>query len=165
MTIETKTFINSVWLWLDFLTNARWRGIDWSANYGWIAAKGKFKKFLNFSLIGACWSMTLTKYVLKNKLIVPFHCITQSAKRWATNLGGSNTQNGRDSAGRRLGVKLGNGMCFYICSFYFGRCINTHKPNYCSAAGLPVLAWRSCIIISSMIMYMLYHYYTLDQGG
>ncbi|PJF19316.1 50S ribosomal protein L27 [Paramicrosporidium saccamoebae] len=30
-------------------------------------------------------------------------------KRWATNLGGGNTQNGRDSAGRRLGVKLGNG--------------------------------------------------------
>lgn len=29
--------------------------------------------------------------------------------RWATNLGGGNTQNGRDSAGRRLGIKKGNG--------------------------------------------------------
>lgn len=32
------------------------------------------------------------------------------SKRWKTNLGGGTTQNGRDSAGRRLGVKLGNGI-------------------------------------------------------
>lgn len=31
------------------------------------------------------------------------------ARRWATNLGGGSTQNGRDSAAKRLGVKLGNG--------------------------------------------------------
>lgn len=30
-------------------------------------------------------------------------------RRWKTNLGGGSTQNGRDSAGRRLGVKKGNG--------------------------------------------------------
>lgn len=29
--------------------------------------------------------------------------------RWATNLGGGNTQNGRDSQAKRLGIKLGNG--------------------------------------------------------
>ena len=32
------------------------------------------------------------------------------SKRWATNLGGGSTTNGRDSAGKRLGVKLGNGV-------------------------------------------------------
>lgn len=31
-------------------------------------------------------------------------------RRWATNLGGGNTQNGRDSNSKRLGVKLGHGI-------------------------------------------------------
>ena len=31
--------------------------------------------------------------------------------RWATNLGGGSTTNGRDSAGKRLGIKLGHGKC------------------------------------------------------
>lgn len=35
--------------------------------------------------------------------------LTQIFKRWATNLGGGSTTNGRDSAGKRLGIKLGNG--------------------------------------------------------
>lgn len=34
---------------------------------------------------------------------------TCTSKRWATNLGGGSTTNGRDSAGKRLGIKLGNG--------------------------------------------------------
>lgn len=34
---------------------------------------------------------------------------TTISKRWATNLGGGSTTNGRDSAGKRLGIKMGNG--------------------------------------------------------
>lgn len=39
----------------------------------------------------------------------PFNSIVTITKRWATNLGGGSTTNGRDSAGKRLGVKMGNG--------------------------------------------------------
>ena len=40
----------------------------------------------------------------------PFNsCWTTISKRWATNLGGGSTTNGRDSAGKRLGIKMGNG--------------------------------------------------------
>lgn len=40
----------------------------------------------------------------------PFNSFLNSIyKRWATNLGGGSTTNGRDSAGKRLGVKMGNG--------------------------------------------------------
>ena len=40
----------------------------------------------------------------------PFNsCLTAISKRWATNLGGGSTSNGRDSAGKRLGIKMGNG--------------------------------------------------------
>lgn len=50
-----------------------------------------------------------------------FGCIQ---KRWATNLGGGSTQNGRDSAGRRLGIKLGNGRLYLrwenVYSTYIG---------------------------------------------
>ena len=35
--------------------------------------------------------------------------LSSISKRWATNLGGGSTTNGRDSAGKRLGIKLGNG--------------------------------------------------------
>lgn len=43
------------------------------------------------------------------------------AVRWATNLGGGNTQNGRDSAGRRLGIKKGNGILYidFITNYAF----------------------------------------------
>ena len=36
-------------------------------------------------------------------------CWTSISKRWATNMGGGSTTNGRDSSGKRLGVKMGNG--------------------------------------------------------
>lgn len=39
----------------------------------------------------------------------PFNSFFSITKRWATNLGGGSTTNGRDSAGKRLGVKMGNG--------------------------------------------------------
>jgi hypothetical protein len=35
--------------------------------------------------------------------------LSLTTRRWATNLGGGSTTNGRDSSGKRLGVKLGNG--------------------------------------------------------
>jgi hypothetical protein len=35
-------------------------------------------------------------------------------RRWATNLGGGSTTNGRDSAGKRLGIKLGNGKLPFL---------------------------------------------------
>ena len=43
-------------------------------------------------------------------------------RRWATNLGGGSTTNGRDSAGKRLGIKLGNGKfwkLFWMWSFTY----------------------------------------------
>ena len=102
--------------------------------------------------------MTLTKcLVLKNSLIVPFHCITRSTKRWATNIGGSNTQNGRDSAGRRLGVKLGNGMRFYTCFFYFvGASIRINQiivrqRGYRYWPGGHVLLHLACLCICDII--------------
>lgn len=39
----------------------------------------------------------------------PLNAVFSITKRWATNLGGGSTTNGRDSAGKRLGVKMGNG--------------------------------------------------------
>ena len=39
----------------------------------------------------------------------PFKSLVTITKRWATNLGGGSTTNGRDTAGKRLGVKMGNG--------------------------------------------------------
>jgi large subunit ribosomal protein L27 len=40
----------------------------------------------------------------------PFEKLFNSlTKRWATNLGGGSTSNGRDSPGKRLGIKMGNG--------------------------------------------------------
>jgi large subunit ribosomal protein L27 len=39
----------------------------------------------------------------------PFNFFAKVLKRFATNLGGGSTQNGRDSAGRRLGIKRGEG--------------------------------------------------------
>lgn len=44
--------------------------------------------------------------MIRNNTFNSFFSIT---KRWATNLGGGSTTNGRDSAGKRLGVKMGNG--------------------------------------------------------
>lgn len=44
--------------------------------------------------------------MIRNNPLNTFFSIT---KRWATNLGGGSTTNGRDSAGKRLGVKMGNG--------------------------------------------------------
>ena len=44
--------------------------------------------------------------MIRNNPLNSFFSIT---KRWATNLGGGSTTNGRDSAGKRLGVKMGNG--------------------------------------------------------
>ena len=44
--------------------------------------------------------------MIRNNPLNFFYSIT---KRWATNLGGGSTTNGRDSAGKRLGVKMGNG--------------------------------------------------------
>lgn len=35
------------------------------------------------------------------------------ARRWATNISSGYSKNGRDSVGKRLGVKLGNGNAFY----------------------------------------------------
>lgn len=39
----------------------------------------------------------------------PFNFLGKVLKRFATNLGGGSSQNGRDSAGRRLGIKRGDG--------------------------------------------------------
>jgi large subunit ribosomal protein L27 len=48
-----------------------------------------------------------------NHMTLDFNCplnfFARILKRFATNLGGGSSQNGRDSAGRRLGIKRGDG--------------------------------------------------------